>query len=385
MVLIVAFLLAMIASCFAIGSVRYVDEDGVTHVGLTAARNLATDRNKWRGTLTSEKFVKTVKSRRELTQKYSEEIPDTEFGKTIQSYEDINQFIVNVLTPDFEYNEGVLYQLTEKQTKNLYTTYENNIKKVIDEYGKTPEQKKFLAKQYEKITKPLYYEAKDSWDTMEMYAETYGIILAIIIGFLASGIFAEEFQTGAEAVFFATKYGRSKATKNKIIAGLLLTTIIYWVGIGMLTLISFGVMGLSGFGTPYQIDQPYSIYVMTYGQYYLFILVCGYIASLLAASLTMFVTAKMHTRNVAVGIPFFLYCLMPFIGRALSSFTTFFNLTPDLLFNIMGCVKNPNIFQIGNVVFRQVPLIMLIYTVISILLLPFVYRVYSRYGLKKCK
>lgn len=383
MVLIAAFLLAIISSCFAIGTVRYVDENGVTHKGLTAAHSLAADRNKWKGTLTSEKLVKIMKNRKELAQKYSDDIPDAVYGKTIQSYDDISSFIVNVSTPDFEYDESALYRLTEKQTKNLYTTYENNIQKIIAEYGKTPQQKKFLEKQYEKITMPLYYEAKDSWDIMEMYAETYGIILAIIIGFLASGIFAEEFQTGAEAVFFSTKYGRTKATKNKIVTGLLMTTIVYWIGVGILTLISFGIMGLSGFRTPYQIDQPYSIYAMTYGQYYFLILVCGYIASLLAASVTMFVTAKMHTRNIAVGIPFFLYCLMPFIGRALSSFTTFFNLTPDLLFNIMGCVKNPIVFQIGTMVFRQVPMIMLIYTIVSIILLPFVYQSYCRYGLEK--
>ena len=29
---------------------------------------------------------------------------------------------------------------------------------------------------------------------------------------------------------------------------------------GILSIVSFGVMGTSGFLTPYQIDQPYSIY-----------------------------------------------------------------------------------------------------------------------------
>ncbi len=62
----------------------------------------------------------------------------------------------------------------------------------------------------------------------------------------------------------------------------------------------------------------------TFGQYYFAMVLCAYIASLFAASLTMLVTAKMHSRNVAAGIPFFLYCLMPFIGRALSTFATFF-------------------------------------------------------------
>ena len=36
----------------------------------------------------------------------------------------------------------------------------------------------------------------------------------------------------------------------------------------------------------YQIDDPYSIYVMTYGEYYLLILVGGYIATMFCAALT---------------------------------------------------------------------------------------------------
>ncbi len=383
MMLIAAVLLAIIFSCFAIGSMRYVDEDGVVHTGAAAARSLAEDRNKWEGILTAEKFAGIVKSTKKLAQQYPEEIPDTEYGKTMQSYDDIIDFIVSISSPDSDYDESVLFQLTEKEIRNLYTTYENNIQDMIDEYGKTPEQKKFLTRQYKKIKMPLYYQAKDSWNTMAMYVETYGIVLAVIIGFLASGIFDEEFRTGAEAVFFSTKYGRSKAIKNKIAAGVLMTTVVYWVGVGILTLISFGIMGTSGSRTPYQIDQPYSIYCMTYGQYYFVMAVCGYIASLFAASLTMLVTAKMHTRNVAVGIPFFLYCLMPFIGRALSSFTVFFDLMPNVLLNIMECAKDPTVFQIGTIVFRQVPLVMMIYVIVSILLLPFVYRAFCRYGLKR--
>jgi len=74
--------------------------------------------------------------------------------------------------------------------------------------------------------------------------------------------------------------------------------------------------------------------------------VCGYIASLLAASLSMLVAAKMHTISVAVCIPFFLYCVLPFIGRALSRYTTFFNLMPTMLTNVEASAKVPLIFQV---------------------------------------
>lgn len=383
-VLAVAVLLAVVFSIFAIRSIRYVDKQGVLHEGtLTAARCLASDKNQWKGTLTGEKIASVVKSRKEMVAKYPEDIPDTAFGETIQSYNDISDFVINIMTPDSPWDKSVLYQLTDEQMGELYNIYKNNMLKMSDEYGKTPEQQKFLMKQYEKIQMPITYEAPVSWDTMILYAETYEMVLAIVIGFLTAGIFAEEFRNRAESVYYSTKYGRSKATKNKILAGILTTTIVYWTGAGILTLISFTVMGTSGMHTPYQLMFPYSIYSMTFGQYYLLILICGYIASLLTASTAMLTTAKMHTPYVAVCIPFFMLCVLPFIARALPSFAAFFNLMPCVLTNILNCARTPILYQIGNTVFRQIPLVITLYTALSILLLPFVYRCYCRYGLKK--
>lgn len=382
-ILIVLFLLAVILSCLAIGSMRYRDSEGTLYTGVTAGRKLADDRNRWKGELTPEKIQEIVRNVQELAQEYPEGIPDTEYGKIAQSYDDITNFIINVLTPDTDYDESVLYQLTEKTVGVLYTTYKENLQKMIQEYGDTKEKQEFLGKQYESIEMPLTYAAKDAWDNMAMYAQTYGIILAVVIGFLASGIFVDEFRTKAEAVFFSAKYGRTKATSNKLAAGVLMTTGVYWSGMAVLSLISFGIMGTSGFLTPYQIDQPYSIYSMTYGEYYLLILICGYIASLLAAAITMLVTAKMHTANLAVCIPFFLYCMLPFIGRALPSLETFFNIMPSVFMNIIEYAKTPIVFQIGNNVIRQIPLVMSIYAILSTVLFPLVYRSYSRYGLRR--
>ena len=113
--------------------------------------------------------------------------------------------------------------------------------------------------------------------------------------------------------------------------GIVTTVMIYCMGIILLSVICFGIMGTSGMNTPYQMYQAYSIYIMSYRQYYLLTVVCGFIASMLAASVSMLVAAKMHTISVAVCIPFFLYCLLPFIGRALSGYTTLFNLILNIL------------------------------------------------------
>ncbi|HJB17262.1 MAG TPA: ABC transporter permease subunit [Candidatus Blautia excrementipullorum] len=373
----------IIYSGMAIGSMSYTDEEGQDHTGIEAGRLLAEDINQWKGELTAEKISEVINDYKTLSAEYPDGIPDTEYGKTMQSYYDIYDFVIGIMTPDSEWDKSVVYQLSDEQLQDIYTIYQDNMKKMAEEYGTTPEKRNYLESIYEKIEIPLSFEAKDSWDTMTMYAQTYVLLMAVIIGFLAAGIFSGEFRPGTEDVFLAAKYGRSKAIKNKIIAGILVSTIVYWIGVGLLSFISFAVMGTSGFFTPYQIDDPYSIYVMTYGEYYLLILVGGYIATMFCAALTMLVTVKMHTPNLAVCIPFFLLCMMPFIARVLPAFDAFFNLLPTVLTNIFNAVRAPILFQIGSFVFRQISFLMVLYSVLFIALLPFIYRGYSRYGLKR--
>ena len=129
--------------------------------------------------------------------------------------------------------------------------------------------------------------------------------------------------------------------------------------------------------------QAYSIYIMSYGQYYLLTVVCGFIASMLAASVSMLVAAKMHTiRYRCLHSRSFYIAYCHFIGRALSGYTTLFNLIPTILTNVQAGNKVPLIYQIGNCVFRQIPLVMVMYTVMAIALLPFIYKSFRRYGNK---
>lgn len=377
----IMLILAVIFSIFAVTSNRYIDETGNVSTGIMSTRKLTDNRKIWSGTLTEDELLKVlIQHKNAMNQSVEEQ--DAYYGTTLQPVDEITDFMISVMTPDSQYDFSILNQLSENNIQNFYDIYQKNMKMMSEEYGKTSVQKKYLEKKYSKIKLPLNYAPFTSWDTMIMYGETYSIILAIIVGFICAGIFADDFQTKADAVFFSAKYGRTKAVKTKIIAGMTTTTIIYWSGILLLSIICFSIMGISGINTPYQIREAYSIYVMTYGQYYLLTVVCGYIASLLAASLSMLTAAKMHTIGVAVCIPFFLYCLLPFIGRALSGYTTIFNLIPTVLVNVEASARVPLVYQLGNHVFRQIPLVMVIYTIVSVILLPLIYKSFCGYGRK---
>ena len=107
-ILIVMVFLASIISCLAVGSMR-----------ITAGRRLAADRNKWKGKLTVEKIKEVVENRKTLEQIYPEDIPDAEYGKTVQSYDDILSFIIYVITPDSGYDQNSVLRKKLKAARVL--------------------------------------------------------------------------------------------------------------------------------------------------------------------------------------------------------------------------------------------------------------------------
>ena len=55
----IVLLLSLIISCyFAITNITYIDEQGVSHTGIAAARDLRTEKQKWEGTLDEEALQK---------------------------------------------------------------------------------------------------------------------------------------------------------------------------------------------------------------------------------------------------------------------------------------------------------------------------------------
>lgn len=358
-----ALLLAVVFSCFAVRSFIFLDSNGDGHSGFFAARSIVADKNQWKGELTPEKFSESIRQSRH----------------DWQSTSDITYLASAMLVGEFhDYDDqDYSYQAKPEQVASIYDAYLNNLRKICSEYGKSSEKKKFLERKYGKIHTPFNYEAFDSWETMFLYVTTYGIVLVLIIGFLTAGIFSEEFQYRTDSVFFSTRYGRGKAIHTKIQVGLITATLVYAVDISVLSAICFGIMGISGASASYLLSKPYTLYHVSFGQMYAIVVLGGYVASLLSASVSMLISSKTKTMSVAVCIPFVLFCVSPFIGRVMP-FHTFFTLTPDQLTNIMNCAKIPDIYQIGSFVFRQIPFLIIFYGLISILMLPLVYQTYYK-------
>lgn len=303
-----------------------------------------------------------------------------------QGFSDIRELINCAFSPFREYDYYRADSVAADEVVNFYENRIENLKRWLNTEGKdmyTDEQKGYLIAQYEKLKRPLFYEYKDGWEAVTEYAPTMIMLIMLSLSFLVAGVFSNEFTLKSDSIFFSAKYGRNKAVQSKLMAGLLLITIVYWGIMLAYSGIVLGILGTGGANCMIQtgLSGWKSFYNLTYAQTYLLTLLGGYLGNIFILTLSMLVSAKTHSTVVAVTIPFIMIFLDSFLG-GLHALSKVLGLMPDQLLQMNVAVKSFNVYQIGNNVIGAVPILFCIYSVIFVLCCPVVIQVYRRTQIK---
>lgn len=121
------------------------------------------------------------------------------------------------------------------------------------------------------------------------------------------------------------------------------------------------------------------MYNITNIQEYLLIVLCGYLGCVFMMILTMLVSAKTNSSVTAVIILFGLIFLPSFLsGISLPWLNKLLGLLPDQMMQINLVVKYFNTYEIFGTIYSAVPILILLYIVLSVLLIPFIYKIYQR-------
>lgn len=379
---LILFVILMITSILTINRVEYVDHNGNSSTGISAAKNLRAAKNKWAGYLTEDVLQKAIEKNKAISA--SKEALSDDIQKQDKAYAKTQGFsgIIDVINCAFSeyrgYNAYAADNVSSKEVKNIYKKRISTLKKWLEsgEEAFSSEQKKFLIRQYEELVTPLRYEYIDGWSALLQNISTFILILALIIGFLVSGIFSDEFQNKADSIFFSAKLGRNKGILSKVGAGFLITTVFYIVFILFYTLIVLLVLGMDGANCPIQLDMWRSTYNISFIQAYFFIAAGGYIGTLFASTLAMLVSAVTRSTPTAIIVPFVVLCAFPFLSRIipLPGVCSFF---PDQLLEIYIDIKESGLVSLGGNVMPVAAVILPVYAVICILLQPVLYKVYK--------
>ena len=384
--LVLAIGLAVI--CYsAMLQVSYTDENGDSHTGPAAARELRDLKNEWAGPIDEAALLRAAEENQRIIS--SEDYNSTDIQRQNAAYHDtqgyatIRSLIAQTYGGFNEYDYYRLDTLTPDETGQLYDLRVQNLKEWLarPDISFSPAEADFLVNQYEAMETPLYYEYNDGWDTLIYYAPTLVMFLLFVIIFLVSGIFPSEHRLKANAIFFSTKLGRGKAVRAKLLSGLVTTTVIYWAAIAVYTIVGLALLGADGAGGAFQLLKWKAFYNLTIGQAYALSVLGGYVGTLFLALLAMIVSALTRSQVVAVIVPYVLVLAANFANSILSSWEVLpqiLGLLPDQLLQLSVVLDDFNLYTIFGHVTGSVPLLFVLYGALSLALLPLLYRVYRK-------
>ena len=367
--------------------VSYTDENGDSHTGPAAARELRALKNEWAGPIDEAALLRAAEENQRIIASDDYNSEDIQRQNAayhdMQGFETIRSLVAGTFDGFNEYNYYRLNTLTPEEASELYERRANNLKEWLarPDISFSPAEADFLVNQYEAMETPLYYEYNDGWDTLIYYAPTLVMFLLFVIIFLVSGIFPSEHRLKANAIFFSTKLGRGKAVRAKLLSGLVTTTVIYWAAIAVYTIVGLALLGADGAGGAFQLLKWKAFYNLTIGQAYALSVLGGYVGTLFLALLAMIVSALTRSQVVAVIVPYVLVLAANFANSILSSWEVLpqiLGLLPDQLLQVAQVLDDFNLYTLFGHVVGAVPLLFLLYSVFSLALIPLVYRVYRK-------
>ena len=212
-----------------------------------------------------------------------------------------------------------------------------------------------------------------------MPISTFIMVSALLLGYLCAGIFANEYRWKADSVFFSARHGRDRAVWAKIKAGFLLVTGLYWAAVLVYSLVGLGILGFEGWNCQLQIDLWKSFYRMRLWQAWVLTAVGGYIGNLVFAFFTMWVSAKTRSAVFASTVPFLLAFVPNFLENLnIDTISKLLGLFPDKLLQIYQALRYFYVYDLGFGVFNAMELQLLLWTVLTLALVPLMYRQFRR-------
>lgn len=367
--------------------VSYTDENGDSHTGPTAARDLRDAKNEWAGPIDQAMITRAINVNQQIIS--SEDYNSTDIQRQNAAYHDtqgyatIRSLIAQTYDGFNEYDYYRLDTLTPGEAGQLYERRVQNLEEWLarPDIFFSPAEADFLINQYEAMETPLYYEYNDGWETLLYYMPTLVMFLVYVIIFLTSGIFPCEGRWKSDAIFFSTWRGRHKAVRTKIAAALVTTTVLYWLAIAIYTLVVLALLGADGAGCAFQLIKWKAFYNLTIGQAYALSVLGGYVGTLFLALLAMIVSALTRSQVVAVIVPYVLVLAANFANSILSSWEVLpqiLGLLPDQLLQVAQVLDDFNLYTVFGHVTGSVPLLFVLYGALSLALLPLLYRVYRK-------
>lgn len=366
--LLLGLLFAVALAYFPISfeSYTYTDEDGqeVTVEGLEAIRMQRENQGQFHGEITEEKLAESIDRWHSFENRYEGGLPDGIYDDRVSGsdyFQDVYpyEWILTRMSEAYaEPETGMALsreELTEEHADGFYQQIDRHLSDLLyleNGTGKKVDAAVSQAKTlYEQIDRPFYYESGISSNAVD-YTVLIVFLLVILGTILAAPAFSGDYQTQAEQIIKCTKYGRRKLAVNRMLAGLLIMTVEYFLCISIFLLITDTAFGWESLKTSVQALLSVAVFLpVNIWELQILIALGGYISLLATICFTMFLSGRMKKifsssilALVFLFLPLLLYimangnvgnwlrCLLPSSGVGLNNSLTYALLDTKFVF-----------------------------------------------------
>lgn len=388
------WLTIMLFSCLS--DTKYIDSEGNEISGIKAVKLLKNEKMKWNGSLTEETIGKVLKENGTINSdsiyagmKESDiKLLNMQYSRK-QGFKDIRDLI------NFSYgkfNSYNYYLIDSLDVADAYKFYSNRVTQIKEflisqEAGRlSKNEKQYLINSAETLSIPFKYSYTDGWFTVLERSATVIFALAFVICILMAPVFSIEYQTGSDAILLSTEHGRKRGILYKLIAGLLSTTLVYWITSCVVYGFILIIFGFEGGDCPIQSSFAgwKSFYHITNSQAFWMVLLLGYLGCLFISTLAMFLSSKVKS-SFATIIFLVLIILVPStIGKQVitgSLMDKLLNILPHQMLLGWTLLRTYIFYDAyGNVItpYQTLPVI---YSLLSAVFLPLAYYAFRKHKL----
>ncbi|MDD3413729.1 MAG: ABC transporter permease [Lachnospiraceae bacterium] len=373
--------------CYFACDVSFVNDQGETITGDEAISELRNMQKEWAGILDEETIARVIALNHQITSSpeyNSQDIREQEIAYSKgQGIIEIRRLLNSSYSEEFRsFDYYLANSLSENDAPRFYSNRLNLLKEWFDSEANvmfSEKDKEYIIEKYKQLKTPFYYDYVKGWSQLFEYSMSIIMIMMLVLGFITSSIFSNEFTWKADSIFFTTVKGRNHAIAAKLKAGFIIVTGIYIIVMVIYTIIVLMYLGTDGMNCQIQIIHWKSMYNAKIWQEYLFIIIGGYLGCLFMSVFCMLVSAKTKSSVVAVIIPFVVLFLPSFVGNIDSAVVNkILGLLPDQLLQVNLVFVYFNLYQIGGRVFSALSILFVVYSILTLALFPGIYVVYKK-------
>lgn len=344
------------------------------------------------GKLTNQKLLEafhqyhTVMNNSSNYEKTTGDLKDEVYVTELEPYDNVLDLLRRNYSSTGGYDYYILSSVSDEMIDQFYEMRHTKIQELVNMYHSygnySQAEKEFILNKDSKIETPFYYDYTDGWnDILQRGFLTVFLLIGLAVCVIIAPIFAFEYQTGADAVVLATRFGRKRIIHAKILAGFLVTSGIFLFATAFFMVITLTAYGIQGWNASFQILSFTSFYNLTILQVFLRGLLLNYLIIMTVMSITMLLSSACKTSFSAVIISVLWVFVPLFIPSSKSSkaFNYIINLLPAKALDTYTVFSVYDVYSIGKAVI-SLPIVILLFSIFIVLIaLPLAHRSYSKH------